>query len=749
MPANLLNYNYMKSKKTILRQLCLWSILLPFFAVSIQSCKNYTSNNAVPPQSGFGLQYEIRIDSIINVLTIEEKIYMIHGCGMFVSGGVERLGIPELRYTDGPTGIREEMERNSWKPLNLTTDSVTFFPTGTALAATWNEELALRYGKAIGSEANARGKDILLGPGVNIIRTPLCGRNFEYFTEDPYLNSRMAVGYIEGVQSQDVAACVKHYTANNQEYERGLINVMVDERTLREIYLPVYKAAVQEAGVYTFMGAYNKVRGDWMCENDYLLNKVLKDEWDFKGFVMSDWGGTHTAVKAALAGLDVEMGGYLDSHHFASLADSVKAGLVPESVINDKVRRILRVMFNCKTTKSTRKQGKANTPENSRLAYDVASEAIVLLKNRDKLLPLNINNIKSIAVIGENAVHPQSRGGFTASVKARYEVSPLEGIKKKAGDRLTVNFVQGYKENFVLADTGGRWPYRYPDPTVDQTLLDEAVKAVKASDVAVIFAGTSRNVETEAVDRETLQLPFGQDELIKAVAAANPKTIVVVVAGAACNLNVTDQCVSTILYSWFNGSEAGNAIADVLFGDMNPSGKLPFTIPVKLGDVGAHALKAYPGHNFTVEYKEGILVGYRWFDTKNIEPKYPFGYGLSYTTFDYKNLKTNKTSYKPGQVITLTADISNTGPVSGKETMEVYIQALESTVPRALKELKAFKKIELKKDEQKQIQLNIKVDDLAYYNAGEKQWIVEPGKYRILVGSSSRDIRLESDISVK
>ncbi len=698
--------------------------------------------------SGFQGEYETIIDSVINLLTLEEKIYMIHGNGMFTSGGVDRLGIPEVHYTDGPTGIREELERDSWSPLNLTTDSVTFFPTGTALAATWNEVLAYRYGIAIGSEANARDKDILLGPGVNIIRTPLCGRNFEYFTEDPVLNSRIAVNYINGVQSQDVAACIKHYALNNQEYERWGINVIIDERALYEIYLPVYEAAVTEAGVYAFMASYNKVGGNWMSENNMMLNEILKGDWNFKGIVMSDWGGTHSAVKAANAGLDVEMGGHLEKHHFAKLADSVRTGLVAEHVIDDKVRRILRVIYQCKTMDSTRIQGKANTPENTQLAYDVASESIVLLKNKDHLLPLSFNNVKSIAVIGDNAVHLQASGGFGATVKARYEISPLDGLKNKAGNKIAIHFAPGYRENFIVKDTGGFWPYRFPDTLADPKLIAEAVNIARSSDVAIIFAGNSRNVESEGTDRKTLTMPFGQDELIKAVSSVNQKTIVVVVAGAACDLTTSDQHVSTILYSWFNGSEAGNAIADVLFGDVNPSGKLPFTIPVKLEDIGAHSQKAYPGKNHTIEYSEGILVGYRWFDTKNIEPLYPFGFGLSYTDFNYTTIKTDKKRYTPGKYITLTAKIVNIGKRAGKETVQVYFQALESSVSRASKELKAFKKVSLEAGMSQEVKFTIPVDDLAYYNVSLKQWIVEPGKYKILIGSSSRDIRLETFIHI-
>jgi len=717
----------------------LYSACVPVHQDELPTVKEY----------GFDDKYEPMVDSILELLTLEEKIHMIHGNGMFVSGGIERLGIPDLTYTDGPTGIREELERHSWDPLNMDNDSVTFFPTGTALAATWNTDLSLQYGKAIGNEANARRKDILLGPGVNIIRTPVCGRNFEYFSEDPLLASDIAVGYIRGLQEQDVAACVKHYALNNQEYQRWIIDVEVDERALREIYLPVYKSAAIDAGAYSFMGSYNKFRGDYVCENDYLLNRILKDEWGFKGIVVSDWGATHSTVKAAKNGLDVEMGGKSGQHFFALLADSVRAGLVSEQIIDDKVRRILRVMYNCKKMDSTRFQGKTNSPENIQVAYDVACESITLLKNTKGLLPLNSQEIKSIAAIGENAVNQYAKGGFTAGVKARYEVSLLEGLQKKVGDKIAIHYARGYKEEFVVVDTGGKWPYRYPDPDADEALIREAVEVAKKSDVAIIFAGNTRNVETEVVDRETLKFPFGQDELIKAVSEVNSKLIVVVVAGAACDLTYADSLSSTIVYAWFNGSEAGNALADVLFGDVNPSGKLPFTIPVKLEDVGAHAMETYPGRNFKVNYSEGILVGYRWFDTKNIEPKYCFGHGLSYTTFEYSNLETDKVNYLSDQDIILHLMVENTGNSPGKETVQIYVKPLGSSVERAEKELKAFRKIELKAGEKQKVKMEIDIHDLAYYNATGKKWVIERGPYKIMAGSSSRDIREVAVVNIK
>jgi beta-glucosidase len=720
-------------------------IFIPLFSCST----GHSPDSGDTQSSGFDPKYEAAIDSILRQMTLEEKVHMVYGNGMFVSGGAERFGIPELHYTDGPTGIREEMERNSWKSLELTTDSVTFFPTGTALAATWNEELAFRYGKAIGSEANARGKDILLGPGVNIIRSPLCGRNFEYFSEDPLLNTRMAVDYVRGVQTMDVAACAKHFALNNQEQDRGSVSVETDERSLREIYLPVYQAVVQEAQVYTLMAAYNKFRGHWMGENDYLLNKVLKEEWGFKGFVISDWGGTHSTIQAARSGLDVEMGGQLDSMHFSYLKDSVLAGLVPESILDDKVKRILRVALNCGTNTTNRIKGKVNSSENIQVAYDVACESIVLLKNDENLLPLETENIKSIGVIGLNAVRSQASGGHTAGVKARYEISPLQGLKNRIGKDVDIHFAHGYKEEFLVEDSEGRRPRRYPVSEPDPGLIAEAVKLASSVDVAIIFAGNTRNVETEGRDRETLSLPFGQDHLIKAVSDANPNTIVVVVAGAACDLNATNKHVSAILYSWFNGSEAGNAIADVLTGVINPSGKLPFTIPRKISDIGAHALNAYPGEDLRVEYSEGILVGYRWFDTRNIRPRYCFGHGLSYTAFDYSNLDIKNSVISTREQIEVSFVLENVGDFDGKETVQLYIQALESSVPRAAKELKAFKKIDLSVGEASEVEFSIDPARLAWYNTSSSAWIVEPGRYKLLLGSSSRDIREELEFVIE
>ncbi|MDZ7724761.1 MAG: glycoside hydrolase family 3 C-terminal domain-containing protein [candidate division KSB1 bacterium] len=712
----------------------------------LAACAN-TNRKAADAEWTFEDRYETVIDSVLAELTLEEKVHLLHGTGKFVSGGVERLGIPELHYTDGPNGIREELERHSWNSLNLTTDSVTFFPTGPALAATWNRELAEQYGRGIGLEARARGKDVLLGPAVNIMRTPICGRNFEYFTEDPFLNAEIAVGYVRGVQRQDVAACVKHYALNNQEEQRGSISVQINERALREIYMPVYRAVVQQADAHAMMGAYNRFRGEYLCQNDYLNNTVLKDEFGFKGIVVSDWGATHNTEKAAWGGLDVEMGTgqpYDENYMAKPLLELVKAGLVPDSLVNDKARRVLRVIYNLKKSDSTRTKGEKTSPLTRRIAYDVASEAVVLLKNQN-ILPLNPDTINSIAVIGTNAHKPQSRGGHTASVKAKYEISPWQGLKSKLGTEVALTFSRGYEETFMQSANSR---HRIPSQTANDSLIDAAVQFARSSDVAIIFAGASRDIETEGRDRRDLTLPFGQDKLIRSVCAANPNTIVVFLAGAAYDIQSAVNLAPAVLYGWFNGSEAGRAMADILFGDVNPSGKLPFTLPKRLEDVGAHALNAYPGENGTVVYKEGLLVGYRWFDSKQIDPIYPFGHGLSYTSFEYSGPETDKSVYHSGDVIEITCAVKNTGSIEGKETVQCYVSVEESRVLRPDKALKAFDKVFIKAGETKTAKLHLPVSELAYYNDANAEWQVEPGQYTLMIGTSSRDIRGKVNVEI-
>ena len=682
-----------------------------------------------------------KISSIIKKLTLEEKIAMLHANSLFSSAGVKRLGIPDLFCDDGPLGVREEV-LPGWGSANLTTDSATFFPNGSALAATWNPDLAYRFGHDMGEEARARGKQIILAPAFNITRTPLNGRTYEYYSEDPFLNARLAVQAVKGIQSQNVAACVKHFAVNNQEVERGRIDVKIDERTLREIYLPAFRASITEGGAWTIMSAYNKIRGEYCSENDYLLNTILKKEWSFKGFVMSDWGGTHSTVAAANKGLDVEMGSgeKYNQYFFADkLLDSVNAGKVSMQTIDDKVRRILWVIYHTSLSNNP-PAGKINTPAHSKTVYDVASESIVLLKNDQHLLPLNTGGIKSIAVIGDNATRTFHLGGFGAGVKARYEITPLEGLRNRLANKVTIEFAQGYSGDY---HPKGNHNVNAETTAANPSMIDEAVALAKKSNMAILFIGGNRDYESESRDRKDLSLPFGEQALVDAVTAVNPKTIVVIIGGAPYDINAVKRNNHTIVWSWYNGSENGNALADVLLGKVNPSGKLPFTFPAALDQSPAHALgvDAYPGQDLREEYKEGVLVGYRWFDTKNIDPLYPFGYGLSYSSFAYSGLRTNKSVYSQSETITATITLKNNGSYDGKETVQFYVSKPGSSVERAEKELKAFKKINTVKGQAKTVSVSIPVKELAYFDTNSMKWVVEPGEYVLRAGGSSRDIK--------
>jgi beta-glucosidase len=698
-------------------------------------------------QNKAGNAIDQKISQIIKKMTLAEKVEMLHGNALFSSAGVKRLGIPELTCDDGPLGVREEVLRFDWKSANWTTDSATFLPNGSAIAATWNPAMAREYGVVLGEEANARKKIVMLAPAFNICRVPLNGRTYEYYSEDPFLNAKLAVQAVKGIQSQHVAACIKHYAVNNQEVNRNTVNAIVDERALREIYLPAFKAAVQEGNAYTIMSAYNKVNGYWCAENDYLLNKILKNEWGFKGAVISDWGGTHNTVASANSGLDIEMGssGPYDQWYFAKpLLAAVKAGKVSVKTIDDKVRRILWVMYQTSMS-ANHPAGKIGTPSHSQSAYNIASQSIVLLKNEKFLLPLKTKSIKSIAVIGDNATRTFALGGFGAGVKAKYEITALAGLKAKLGSTADIRFAQGYRANYLASQTPEQ-NAGYDKP--DKALIEEAVALAKTTDVALLFIGSNREYESEGNDRKDLTLPFGEQALVDAVTTANANTIVIVTAGAPYDLNKIKKNNHTIVWSWFNGSEGGNALADVLTGKINPSGKLPFTFPASLNDSPAFALGTYPGENLTTPYKEGILVGYRWFDTKKIEPAYCFGYGLSYTNFDYSDLKTDKKAYKPGQQINIKLAVKNTGAADGMETVQLYVSKMKSAVQKPDKELKAFKKIMIKMGQTANVTLTVPIQDLAYYDVKSKNWVVEPGSYKLLAGTSSRDIKQMGSVTV-
>ncbi|NNK11068.1 MAG: glycosyl hydrolase, partial [Flavobacteriaceae bacterium] len=620
----------------------------------------------------------------------------------------------------------------------------------------WNPALAYTFGNSVGEESRARDKDVLLSPAINIIRTPLGGRTYEYFTEDPFLNKKLAVPFIVGLQDNDVAACVKHYAANNQETNRDFVDVQIDERTLREIYLPAFEASVKEAKAFSMMGAYNKFRGDYLCENNYMLNDVLRDEWGFEGVVISDWAAVHTSVKSLKSGLDLEMGTPKQFHEFYladALIDSVKADKISEAEIDIHVKRILQLLHTVKSMGGEdRAEGSINTEAHFKDAYDIAAESIVLLKNDKNLLPINTAGLTSVAVIGNNAIKKNALGGFGAGVKTKREVTPLQGLKNRLPESVTITYAEGYQERYapkkkaIFGDVTQEGVQTIDE--LDPTLLEQAVKAAQNADIAIIFAGSNRDYETEASDRADLALPFGQLELIEKVLSVNPNTIVVMIAGAPFDINSIKEKSSALVYSWFNGSEGGNALADVLLGAINPSGKLPWTMPKKIEDSPAHATNSFPGDE-VVSYEEGILVGYRWFDTKKIDPIYPFGYGLSYTSFEITNARSNqKEAYTVNDSVYISVDIENTGKMDGKEVIQLYTSKNDSKVERALKELKGFKKVFVKAGETVTVTLVMPVNELAYYNVDKKQWVVEPGNYNLSIGNSSRAIATEVSISI-
>ena len=694
---------------------------------------------------------ERRIDDLIRRMTLEEKISLLHGNTKFTVAGVPRLGIPELCMSDGPHGVREDVSPDSWKPAGHTDDYATWLPSLLGLAATWDPAMAESHGRVIGQEAVRRGKNVMLGPGVNIQRTPLGGRNFEYFGEDPFLSGRMAVGFIHGEQSQGIAACVKHFAANNQEFDRMSVDVEMDERTLREIYLPAFKAAIEDGHVLTLMGAYNKFRGDHCCENDYLLNKILKGEWGFQGLVMSDWAGVHDTLGAALGGMDMEMGTEKpsDQYYMAQpLLEAVRSGEVPVSVIDDKVRRHLRVMIalHMLDPQTRRPVGAQNTPDHQQAARKEAEEGLVLLKNDGGFLPLDVAKIHSIAVIGQNAVRKFAHSGGSSEIKALYEITPLDGIVNRVNQSANVSFSMGYVAPPPRQRQQGEpAPTAPDDPGPDADLIARAVQAAKSCDVAVVVAGLSHDpfFDSEGADRVSLKLPYGQDELIRQVAAANPKTVVVIISGGAVGMDQWLDRVPSVIQAFYPGMEGGTAIAEVLFGDVNPSGKLPCTFPRRLADSPAHALNTYPGQDGVEQYKEGLLVGYRWYDAKLIDPLFAFGHGLSYTTFQYSNLK-----LIAGDVTTVQCDIANTGSRDGEEVVQVYVSQAHPSLPRPPKELKGFEKILVKAGQKQTVSIPLKIDAFSYYDPSKSGWVAEKGKFTILVGSSSRDIRLQSDFTL-
>jgi beta-glucosidase len=712
----------------------------------------YTDNNQ---------PIEARVNDLLSRLTLDEKVSLVHANSNFSTAAVPRLGIPELWMDDGPLGVREEVGER-FKILGRADDFATAMPATLGLAATWNPDLAKAYGTVIGQEAKQRGKNIMLGPSLNIQRTPLCGRNFEYMGEDPFLTSRMAVNYIKGEQAQGVSSCAKHFAANNQEFERNSINEIIDERTLREIYLPAFRAAVQEAGVLTVMGAYNLINGQHCCENEHLLSEILKDEWGFKGIVVSDWGGVHHTDLAALNGMDIEMGSrqpYASNYLAAPFLEGLQSGEFPMSVLDDKVRRHLYVMFKLNlihdpsetnAVAGTTPQTPLSTKEHQEISRRVAEESFVLLKNHN-LLPLNPAQIKSIAIIGANAAAQFAHGGGSATIKAPYEITALEGISNRLGNNVKIIYAQGYNPAVGWGRVDFRQEPEKTAPSLDSArLVAEAVAAAKSADVVIYIGGLNHHggYDTEGADRKDLKLPAGQDDLLKKIVKANPRTVVIFNGGGAVEMDKSWLSrVPALLYAWYPGLEGGNALAHVLFGDVNPSGKLPCTFPKKLADSPAYALDAYPGTNGTVIYKEGLLVGYRWYDTKKIEPLFPFGFGLSYTHFKYSKLNLAQNNDSKNS-LTIEFELANSGDRAGAEVAEVYVQPINPGVSRPLKELKGFRKVFLQPGEKQKVSLTLDQSAFAYYNTDKKGWVAEKGEYKILIGSSSRDIRLKGKFSL-
>lgn len=723
------------------------------------------------------LPIEERVADALSRMTLEEKVKMCHAQGKFSSPGVPRLGIPEIWMSDGPHGVRAEINWNDWGYAGWLNDSITAFPALTALAATWNPEMSALYGKSVGEEARFREKDVLLGPGVNIYRTPLNGRNFEYMGEDPYLAGIMVVPYIRELQKNGVAACVKHFALNNQEKWRGNVNVTLSDRALYEIYLPAFKKAVTEGGAWSIMGAYNKIWDQHCCHNSRLLNDILRGEWGFDGCVITDWGGAHDTREAALNGLDIEMGSFTNGltseseftfddyylgHPYLAM---IKSGEVPEETVNAKARNILRLIFRT-AMNNTKPFGSICSAEHYDAAKRIGDEAIVLLKNNG-ILPLSPADGKKILVVGENATRPLNMGGGSSELKVKDMFTPLEALKATYGEG-NVAYAKGYISGRAMYDA----EELIPQATLD-SLRREAVTMAKDADVVIYIGGLNKNgfQDCEASDRREYNLPWNQDGIIEEIVAVNPNLIVANVSGNAYAMPWLDK-VPAVLQSWYLGTMIGPSMADAISGKVNPSGKLPMSFPKRLEDNGAHHFgeKSYPGIEGTAaggaaddlkgadvslgkdpqqEYLEDIFVGYRWHDTKKIPAMFPFGHGLSYTTFEYGKPSVSAKEMTTDGSITIEIPVTNTGNVDGKETVQLYISDEKSSLPRPLKELKGFRKLDLKKGETATATFTISADDLSFFDDKAHKWVAEPGKFKALIGASSADIRAAVPFTLK
>lgn len=702
---------------------------------------------------------EQRVEDALKRMTLDEKIAVIHAQSKFSSPGVARLGMPDFWTDDGPHGVRPDVLWDEWMQAGQTNDSCVAFPALTCLAATWNPQLAYSYGKALGEEALYRGKDMILGPGVNILRTPLGGRNFEYMGEDPYLASRMVVPYIQGLQSNGVAACVKHFALNNDEEYRNQVNVIVDDRALYEIYLPAFKAAVTEGHVWGLMGAYNLYKNQHNCHNKYLLCDILKGEWGYDGVVVSDWGGAHDTRQAVENGLDMEFGTWTDGLSFGAsnaydnyylarpYRDMILKGQYSTKELDDKVRRVLRLFFRT-TMRTDRGNGSMNSEAHYATARRIADDGIVLLKNDGNLLPLDTTKTLRVLVVGENAIKMMTVGGGSSSLKVQRETLPIEGMRNYLGDKIKIEYARGY-----VGDTTGEYngvvakQKLYDNRSADE-LIAEAVEKAKNADCVVFFGGLNKSdyQDAEGHDRKEYGLPYGQDRVVEALAKANKNLVFVNISGNPVAMPWKNQ-VKAIVQGWFLGSTAGEALADVLTGRVNPSGKLPYTWWQKLNDVPAHKLNTYPGtwrkdeKIIDEEYKEGIFVGYRWVDKEKVTPVFAFGHGMSYTTFKIGKATADKAKLAQGDSITFTVSVENTGTKAGAEVVQLYVRDCKSSLVRPYKELKAFKKVYLKPGEVKEVKLTIGTDALSFFDDKAHKWTAEPGDFEALIGNSSDNLK--------
>ena len=702
---------------------------------------------------------EQRIDDALSRMTLDEKIAVIHAQSKFSSPGVKRLGFPDFWTDDGPHGVRPDVLWDEWEQAGQTNDSCVAFPALTCLAATWNPQMARLYGESLGEEALYRGKGMILGPGVNIYRTPLGGRNFEYMGEDPWLASRMVVPYIQGLQSKGVAACVKHYALNNDEEYRHQVNVVISDRALHEIYLPAFKAAVTEAGTWGIMGAYNLYKNQHNCHNDILLNQILKRDWKYDGVVVSDWGGCHNTEEAIKNGLDLEFGSWTDGltmgatnaydNYFLALPYKrlIQEGKYSTKELDEKVRRILRLFYRT-TMKRDKPFGFLCSESHYDAALKIAQEGIVLLKNERNVLPLDLSKSKRILVVGENAIKMMTVGGGSSSLKVQKEILPLDGLAAQCAKfGVQCDYARGYVGDTVQSYNGVTVGRSIAETRSSEELLAEAVEKAKGADYVIVFGGLNKSnyQDCEGHDRQQYGLPYAQDQLLEALAKVNKNLVYVNISGNGVAMPWV-KSVPAIMQGWFIGSEAGEALASVLVGDANPSGKLPFTWYQRLDDCGAHALNAFPGvwrDDYKIideEYKEGIYVGYRWTDKQKIRPLFAFGHGLSYTTFKLGKLMADKQQLSAGGQISFTVNVTNTGSRAGSETVQLYISDKQCSVDRPVKELKAFQKVFLQPGESQDVTLTIGCDALSFYNEAKGEWTAEPGAFEALVGTASDNL---------